>query len=189
MDKTTLLTMLEDFPVIPAIKNEEGMKRCIESDNPLVFVLHGTVNNIAATTEYLKAHGKTVFVHLDLMEGLAQKEVAVDFLATNTCADGILSTRPNLIRHASTMGLLTVQRFFLLDSMSLQNVLRAGNQEYADLIEVLPGVMPKVIRQLSSTTRVPLVAGGLISDKEDAIAALSAGAAAISTSNDAIWFL
>ena len=37
--------------------------------------------------------------------------------------------------------------------------------------------------------RVPVIAGGLISDKEDIIAALDAGAAAISSTNPAIWFL
>ena len=35
---------------------------------------------------------------------------------------------------------------------------------------------------------MPVIAGGLISDKEDIIAALDAGAAAISSTNPAIWF-
>ena len=110
-------------------------------------------------------------------------------LSKHTKADGIISTRPNLIRHASALGLLTVQRYFLLDSKSLRNVVKGGTPEAADLVEVLPGVMPKIIRQLSTTLQVPLVAGGLISDKEDAISALSAGAAAISTSCESVWFL
>jgi len=189
MEKQALLSLLEDFPVIPAIKNDAGLRRCVESENPLVFVLHTTLSTVGSITEYLKSRGKFVFIHMDLIDGLAQKEIAVDFLSQTTKADGIISTRPNLVRHASSLGLLTVQRFFLLDSMSLQNVLKAGNQGCADLIEVLPGVMPKVIRTLSSTVQVPLVAGGLISDKEDAISALSAGAAAISTTNEDIWFL
>lgn len=189
MEKQTLHTLLEEFPVIPAVKNDAGMKKCVESESPLVFVLHANLSTAAPITSFLKEHGKTVFLHMDLIEGLAQKEVAVDFLARTTQADGIISTRPNLIRHASAQGLLTVQRYFLLDSISLQNILKAGSQESADLIEVLPGVMPKVIRKLSSTLRVPLVAGGLISDKEDAISALSAGASAISTTHESIWFL
>lgn len=189
MTKQELLTILEDYPVIPAIKTEAALQRCVESENPLVFVLHANLSTIGPITDFLKAHGKIVFIHMDLLEGLAQKEVAVDFLARTTKADGIISTRPNLLRHASSLGLLTVQRVFLLDSISLQNVLKTASHEAADLIEVLPGVMPKIIRKLSSTMQVPLVAGGLISDKDDAIAALSAGAAAISTTNEEIWFL
>lgn len=189
MTKQELLTLLEDFPVIPAIKTEAALQRCVESDNPLVFILHANLSTVGPMTDFLKDHGKTVFIHMDLLEGLAQKEVAVDFLARTTRADGIISTRPNLLRHASALGLLTVQRVFLLDSISLQNVLKSASQETADLIEVLPGVMPKILKKLTATMRTPLVAGGLISDKEDAIAALSAGAAAISTTNEDIWFL
>lgn len=189
MDRQKLLALLEEYPIIPAIKDESGLRRCVESESPLVFVLHTTLGNVTAVTDYLKSRGKTVFLHMDLIEGLAQKEIAVDFLAANIRADGIISTKPNLIRHAASLGLLTVQRFFLLDSMSLNNVLKAGAQDCADLIEVLPGTMPKILRRLSATLQVPLVAGGLISDKEDTINALSSGAAAISTTNEDVWFL
>ena len=189
MTREALYALLEENPVIAAIKNEDGLQRCLQAENPVVFVLTATLNTVASTVEQLKNGGKTVFIHMDLIEGLSQREEAVDFLARFTGADGIISTRPNLIRHAAALGLLTVQRYFLLDSKSLRNVVKAGTPEAADLVEVLPGVMPKVIRQLSGSLQVPLVAGGLISDKEDAIAALGAGAAAISTSCESVWFL
>lgn len=189
MNRQALLDLLAEYPVIPAIKNESGLHRCLESDSPLVFILHATLNTVSGLVDTLKAHGKTVFVHIDLIDGLSQKEEAVEFLAKNTHVDGIISTRPNLIRHAASLSLLTVQRYFLLDSKSLHNVVKSCATESADLVEVLPGLMPKIIHQLSSIMPVPLVAGGLISDKEDAIAALSAGAAAISTTCESVWFL
>ena len=58
-----------------------------------------------------------------------------------------------------------------------------------DVVEILPGAMPKVLRQLTAFSPVPVIAGGLIHDKEDVIAALDAGAAAISSTDPAIWFL
>ena len=39
------------------------------------------------------------------------------------------------------------------------------------------------------TSRVPVIAGGLISDKEDVMGALGAGAAAVSTTNQEVWEL
>ena len=56
-----------------------------------------------------------------------------------------------------------------------------------DFIEILPGVMPKIIARICRETQIPVIAGGLISDKEDILAALSAGARAISTTNPAVW--
>ena len=50
MEKAALLPLLEDFPIIPAVKNEAGMKKCVESENPLVFVLHANLSTAAPIT-------------------------------------------------------------------------------------------------------------------------------------------
>ena len=47
--------------------------------------------------------------------------------------------------------------------------------------------MPKVIRRMCRELAVPVITGGLISEKEDVIAALDAGAAAISATNEDVW--
>ena len=70
--------------------------------------------------------------------------------------------------------------------MALGNVLRRHDVR-PDFIEILPGVMPKIIARICRETQIPVIAGGLISDKEDILAALSAGARAISTTNPAVW--
>ena len=44
-----------------------------------------------------------------------------------------------------------------------------------------------MIAKLSKELRVPIIAGGLISDKEDVMAALKAGAIAISSTNESVW--
>lgn len=56
-------------------------------------------------------------------------------------------------------------------------------------MEVLPGLMPKILKKICKTSRVPVIAGGLISDKEDVMGALGAGAAAVSTTNQEVWEL
>ena len=47
--------------------------------------------------------------------------------------------------------------------------------------------MPKVIHKLVNEMEIPLIAGGLITDKEDVIHALSAGAIAVSTTLSDVW--
>jgi len=47
--------------------------------------------------------------------------------------------------------------------------------------------MPKVVKRLGEEVRLPLVVGGLVADKEDVMAALSAGALAVSTTDEALW--
>ena len=78
-------------------------------------------------------------------------------------------------------------RIFLLDSKVLDNINNRQITEYADAVEILPGLMPKIISKMSKTLSIPLIAGGLISDKEDVINALNAGAFAISSTNSNVW--
>jgi glycerol uptake operon antiterminator len=65
--------------------------------------------------------------------------------------------------------------------MALLNVEKQLPLEHADAIEILPGLMPKVIRHLAGLTDKPIIAGGLITDRHDVQSALEAGAAAVST--------
>lgn len=176
-------------PVIAAAKNDEGLTAALESDCSTVFVLYGDVCSVADITDRITAVGKAAFIHADLIDGLASRDISVDFLHRSTHAAGIISTKPSLIRRAHELGLCTIQRFFVIDSMALENLYRQLEHTRPDVIEILPGVMPKILKKITGATRIPVIAGGLISDKEDIFAALEAGAAAISSTDRRIWFL
>lgn len=184
-----MLEFLQETPIVAAIKDFNGLARCVESESNMVFILFGDICNIAQIVETVKAAGKLVIVHIDLIDGLANRTPAVDYIKAATKADGIISTKPALIKYAKSLGMLTIQRFFLIDSMALENVMKQIDLGYADLIEVLPGVMPKIIKKIVSNTKIPTIAGGLICDKEDIVTLLSAGAVAISSTNTNVWFM
>ncbi|MBQ8718725.1 MAG: glycerol-3-phosphate responsive antiterminator [Clostridia bacterium] len=181
------MCVLDDSPMIAACKNDEGLERALASDCTVVYLLYGNICTIADLVQRIKDAGKMAFVHVDLIDGLSNRDIAVDFVKQNTTTDGIITTRPNLIRRGRDLGLITIQRFFLLDSMAFENVVRQSSQ--ADVVEILPATMPKIIRNLVGRIRQPLVASGLIMDKEDIIGALSAGALAVSATNPDLWFL
>ena len=137
----------------------------------------------------IKESDKVAMVHIDLITGLSSKEVAVDFIRNNTSADGIISTKPALIKRARELSLYTTLRVFVLDSMAFENIEKQMSVARPDIIEILPGLMPKVIRRVCRLVKVPVIAGGLISDKEDVMAALSAGAISVSTTNQKVWLM
>jgi glycerol-3-phosphate responsive antiterminator len=190
MNPEELLQNLESVPVIPAVKDDVGLERCLSCESKVVFVLYGSVNTIRDIVLRQKEAGKTVFVHIDLLDGLSAREAAVEYLIKNVAADGIISTKSGLIRFAHSRGLLTVQRYFVLDSLALENIIgRTDPASGSDLVEILPGLMPKIIARLAAEIRKPIIAGGLISDKADIMAALNAGAVAISSTNRNVWFM
>lgn len=185
--KQKLYDALSDNPIIAAIKDEAGLKACLKlAEATVVFVLYGEVATIADITEQLKAAGMQVMVHMDLISGLSAREEAVDFIAKYTKADGIISTRYEQIKRGKQLDLSTIYRVFVIDSKALSNLNRRIG-DYADIVEILPGLMPKIISRMKKELGVPVIAGGLIADKEDVIQALDAGAAAISTTNENVW--
>ncbi|WP_368784322.1 glycerol-3-phosphate responsive antiterminator, partial [Acinetobacter baumannii] len=72
-----------------------------------------------------KAQGIPVFVHAERIGGMSQDKEGVAFLARCVKPDGIVTTRHSLIKQAKKQGLLTVQRFFLVDSDAMTAILQS----------------------------------------------------------------
>lgn len=180
---------LEDSPIIAAIKDDAGLEKCINSDSRVIFILYGDIVSIADIVDKVKESGKLAMVHLDLITGLSSKEIAVDFLKKYTRADGIITTKPTLIKRAKELGLYTILRLFIIDSMAYENIERQVKSAKPDLIEALPALMPKIVAKICKISSIPVIAGGLVSDKEDIMALLQAGVTSVSSTNENIWFL
>lgn len=182
------IELVESSPVIAAVKDEKRFSKCFESECQVVFILCGSICNISKLVKQVKDHGRTAIVHVDLISGLSAREVAVDFIKENTEADGIISTKPLLVKRAVELGLIGIQRTFVIDSMAMDTTKKQIDTFHPDLVEIMPGIMPKVLKKIREYTNIPIIAGGLISDKKDIMAAFSAGADAVSTTKEELWF-
>ncbi len=193
MKNREFINKIEINPIIAAVKDDDGLSRALRKDIEIIFVLYGDICTIPEIVRRIKKADKVAMVHVDLITGLNNsKDICLDFIKNNTEADGIITTKSNLIAHARELELNTVLRYFILDSLALQNIEKQARSSgiKPDIIEFLPGiVLPKMIRRINKVSRVPVIAGGLIADKEDVMNALDAGAMAISTTNEMVWQL
>ena len=123
-----------------------------------------------------------------MYQPVSENVINFEYLKNNTDADGIITTKPSLIKKAKEMSMYTVLRVFLLDSMAFENIRQQQHMVRPDFIEVLPGVMPKVIGNICKDLPVPVIAGGMIREKEDVMALLKAGVTSVSSTNPEIWF-
>lgn len=185
--KKPFKTYLEDTPIIAAVKNDAELAQAINTDIQVIFILYGDVCTIGDIVGKIKQAGRIAMVHLDLINGLSAREVTLKFLKDQVGVDGIITTKSSLVRYARELGLYIVLRFFVVDSMALASIDKQCRDNWPDAIEVLPGVMPKVIKKINRMSRVPVISGGLISDKDDVVAALNAGAIAISATSREVW--
>ena len=184
MQSADMIGTLEDFPVIAAVQ-EDKFRAALASPVDVIFSLEPHLLTIRERTEQAHASGKILFVHLAMAAGIEQDREGLQFLA-NCGVDGIISTKGHIIRMAREMGFLTVQRFFALDSQGVGMIHDTLKTNLPHFIEIMPGVIPKIIKQFSSGP-VPVIAGGLIETRQEVTAALSNGALAISTGCNALW--
>ena len=186
MRLSDFLDCLEQNPIIAAIRNQ-GWEAALASPAQVLFYLSADLLTIRQ--KVAEAHGaeKLVFVHVDLAEGIGKDRTGIRFLA-ECGVDGVISTRPQIIRYGKEQGLLTVQRFFALDSQGMESIDEMLRNTNPHLMEIMPGVIAKAIRRFS-TGGIPVIAGGLIETKAEVTEALGSGAAAVSTGRQELWYL
>jgi glycerol uptake operon antiterminator len=184
----SIVDMVES-QVIASIKSPELIEPAIKSEPNIAFLMTGNILTIKEYIRQLKDGGMSVFIHLDLIEGLSNDRSAIQYLSREWQPDGIITTRSQLIRAANEEGLITIQRVFLIDQGAVNKGIEMIRSCQPNAVEILPGLMPRVIHDITEMTDLPLIAGGLIKKREEIMQALEAGALAISVGNPALWNL
>jgi len=182
-----LRELLIENPIIAALRSEADLANIISSNAQIIFILCGNILTIAEVCQKLQEAGKTVFIHMDLIEGLKGDAAAIEFIKKHAAPFGIISTKINIIKYAKQHGLQTILRIFMIDSLSLRTGVKNINDTTPDAVEVMPGIAPKIIQGICSKTTAPIIAGGLIETKKDVMEALAAGAVAASTAAKVLW--
>ncbi len=172
--------------VIAAVRTDADFATALTSESRLIFDLMPSIRKVKERTDRAHQAGKRLFLHMDLVEGIGKDAAGLEYVREQG-ADGIISTRAGMIRPAKETGLLTVQRFFMVDSQSVRTAEETLKTTRADMIEVMPGLLPKVIEKLAVSGRTPVIAGGLIETVEEIRAAFAAGASAVSTAKVELW--
>jgi glycerol uptake operon antiterminator len=179
--------LLIENPVIAAIRNDENLSDAIKSNAQIVFVLYGSIMSISDICEKLRKVGKTIFIHADLIDGIRGDMSGIEFINKYAQPNGIITTKVNCIKHAKQLGLQTVLRIFIIDSLSIRTGVKNINETHPNAVEIMPGIAGKALQNMKKETNVSLIAGGLIDNKKDVMDALAAGAVAISTTAKNLW--
>lgn len=175
-----------ELNVISAVKNDEEFKIALKSNVEIIFHLTPNIIKLKKQVSMVHSSGKKIYIHIDFAEGIAKDLYGMKMVKA-LGVDGIISTKANIIKFAKEEGLLTVQRFFIIDSRSIESTIESIKQSKTDMIEIMPGIVPKVISKLKEKIIIPIIAGGLIETQEEANSAFNAGATAISTGSQMLW--
>lgn len=179
-------TLFNDKQIIAATRSYEEFSLALESDTEIIFDLCADILSLSKKIKSAHDAQKCLFIHIDLAEGVGRDKSGM-ILLKKMGIDGIISTKVNLIKLARETGLHTVQRFFIVDSRSVQTTIEAVKASRPDMIEIMPATVGKVILKLAGELNIPIIAGGLIETHGEIASALLSGASAVSTGQSSLW--
>lgn len=177
---------LSECSIIAAVRNNEEFNMAIKSNVKIIFDLSPDLLTLSEKVELVHKNGKKLFIHIDLATGIGKDRSGILY-SKNMGVDGIISTRVNIIKIARELGLFTVQRFFIVDSHSIDTTIEAIKSSKPDMIEIMPGVVIKNIKKLKEKLNIPIISGGLVEDAEEVKEALKNGAVLVSTGKKELW--
>ncbi|MDD6032810.1 MAG: glycerol-3-phosphate responsive antiterminator, partial [Oscillospiraceae bacterium] len=75
------LSLMEENPVIAAVRDPARWQQALASPAPVLFLLCGDILTARGLVDVARVRGKQVFVHMELLGGLGRDNRAVDFIA------------------------------------------------------------------------------------------------------------
>jgi glycerol uptake operon antiterminator len=182
-----LVDRLRGNPLIAAVKDDVYLKEALASSCKVLFLLKGNICTIEDIVKQAHEAQKSVYLHLDLIEGFGKDKYALQYIKERVNPNGIITTRAPLVKFAKDFGITVIQRVFLIDNLSFERGIQSIQQVKPDAVEILPGIMPSITEKICCAVSVPVITGGLINEKKDIRDSLKAGAIGVSASTPGIW--
>ncbi len=173
--------------VIPAISSHKDLKLFLQSPLPFGILMNFQLAQLPDLVETMKSYHKKVLVHSELIKGLASDEFGAIYLIQTLKVDGIISSKSKVIEVCKKRNVLGIFRFFLKDSISLEQSLEMARRCEADYYEILPALSTQILPDIKKQLDKPIWMGGLIQSEEHVLACYQAGASAVTTSNSTLW--
>jgi len=178
---------IEEQKILPALSNFKSIKEFIKSSIEYCILVDFQLAELEDIICELKENNKKVLVHIDLIKGLATNEYGAIFLIQKLHVDGIVSTKHQPILVAKKRKVISIQRIFLKDSLSLDKSLTVVNKVKPDYLEIMPAISNSILTTIIERTNLKVFCGGLIQSKAEIDNCLKNGAIGVTTSNIELW--
>lgn len=182
------LEKVSENPIVASVSDLDKLDIALNSPCEIISLLTGNIFNLKEISNKVHKSNKILLIYIDEIDGFSKDTWGLEYIVKNIPLDGIITSKENLIKLSKDMGVFTIRRMFIPDTKTLNSVLDSVKKNRPHALEVLPGIMPRVIKKIVEDTKIPLIAGGLITNFKDVKSSLDSGAIAVSTSNEDIWY-
>ena len=179
--------VVADNPVIAGVRDMGQFSLALKSLVECIFLMTGDIFTIEDCVKEAREYHKRIFIQIDLIKGIASDKEGIQYLAKRIKPDGIISTKGHLIKLAKSEKLLAVQHFFLIDTHAYETSLKSILDTQPDAVGIMPGLIPRVIQDMKTNIKCPIIASGLIRSEQEIRDVLDAGAQAVLIGDEKIW--
>ncbi len=184
---TPLSERLREAPVIAAVRESRHVDAALKSPVRALFMMGGSLSEAADITRKAHGAGKAILFHVELVKGLGRDREAIEYLAHHIRPDGVVATKATLLGAARKLGLFSVLQIFMIDTQAYVTGLKNIAAVRPDAIEIMPGLMPRVVAQLRAEFDGPIFTAGLVKLPEEIRALRAAGADGVAISEQTLW--
>lgn len=182
------LEIFNHFEIIPSVLKLKDFDGAVNSELHIILLTDVNIGNLRSLVNMCHQKNKIVFVNIDLVGGLSNDQMGIKLLKNLFKVDGITSSNSMNVNFSKSIGLYTIQRFFLIDSRSLRSGLNVLKTTKSDAIEILPGPLAIRFKNLIKGVKdVHLIGGGFLNNKESIAKIYKAGFSGITTSERSLW--
>ncbi len=186
---TSFFDRVERNPIIAAVNNLDKLELALDSPCEIIFILSGNIFNLKEISNKVRLKNKGLYILIDSIDGFSKDTWGLEYIVKNIYPDGIITAKSSLVKLSKDMGVFTIQRLYIPNSDALEYAITSIKKIRPGAIEILPGIMPKIIKAFIKETKISVIASGLITDKIDLDSSIKAGASAISTSHKDVWYI
>ena len=181
-------------PVLLAVSQMKEFEKFLQGPLEVCILMNLHIRLLPNMIRAAHSAGKTVFLHADLIHGLAADEYGCEYICQQLQADGVISTKPRVLETARRSRRAAVLRLFLIDGQSLSKGISLIRHLHPDYVELRPAlacdVIPELLDGLTGPGRdgtpapdISLLCGGLIRTPEHIDRCLRCGARAVTLSD------
>ncbi|MFD1441658.1 glycerol-3-phosphate responsive antiterminator [Lacticaseibacillus hegangensis] len=175
--------------IIPSVVNLKFLDQACRTPSSIIFLTGCNIGNLQAVVRRVHKAHKLAFVHLEFLSGFKADHEGLNLLHTMFNCDGVVSTNIRSLSLAKKIGLQTIFRLFLVDSVSYERSKSALKDETFTAIELLPAINAVAQFPLiwTSGLKAPLIAGGFIRTQNMISNVWNAGFDYLDTSQPDLW--
>lgn len=175
-------------PVIAVVRSAEHFEQALSSRISAIELRAGNLLQLPDLMHRAQTAGKAVFVYPELIPGLSKDTTGIEFLRDYARPTGIVSTKRQILQKAKSFGLLTIFQIFMIDTQAYETGILNASKLDCDAVEIMPGPLVGIVRCVRAELSKPIISAGLIRSQDEIESLLRAGASAVATSRQSLWF-